>query len=148
MSARGVACAVAALAAPAGAARAATPPNGWDAARDPAAAERYALHVRVREILANARIVPRDSGRLRARVLLQQAGAEQSPDVRLRFDLGEIYADLDDNLRAIEVLQPALDLEPDHPAATAAFIALANGSTPSSIARRTSAASTSASSRV
>jgi tetratricopeptide (TPR) repeat protein len=107
-------------------ARADTPTNGWDAVRDPAAAERFALHVHVRQILVSPRRGAPDPTLLRARSLLEQAHAEQSPDVRLRFDLGETYAALDDNVRAKEVLQPALDLAPDHPAAVAAFIALAN----------------------
>ena len=107
-------------------ARADTPMNGWDAVRDQAAAERFALHVRVRQIIVNARPGPPDPTLLRARALLEQAHAEQSPDVRLRFDLGEIYAALDDNTRAKEILQPALDEAPDHPASAAAFIALAN----------------------
>jgi tetratricopeptide (TPR) repeat protein len=110
----------------AGSARADTPTNAWDAIRDPAAAARYALHVRVRQILVNARPGPPDPTLLRARALLEQAHAEKSPDIRLRFDLGEIYAALDDNARAIAVLRPALDAEPDHPAAVAPFIDLAN----------------------
>ena len=78
------------------------------------------------EILVSPRHGAPDPTLLRARTLLEQAHAEASPDVRLRFDLGETYAALDDNVRAKEILQPALDAAPDHPAAVAAFIALAN----------------------
>jgi tetratricopeptide (TPR) repeat protein len=107
-------------------ARADTPTNGWDAVRDPAAAERYALHVRVRQMLVNTHPGPPDPTLHRARTLLEQAGAASSPDVRLRFDLGEVYAALDDNVRAKAILQPAVDAAPDHPAAVEAFITLAN----------------------
>jgi tetratricopeptide (TPR) repeat protein len=107
-------------------ARADTPPNGWDAVRDPAAAERFGLHAHVRQILVSPRRGAPDPTLIRARTLLEQAQAESSPDVRLRFDLGETYAALDDNVRAKGILQPALDAAPDHPAAVAAFIALAN----------------------
>ncbi len=109
-----------------GSARADTPTNGWDAVRDPGAADRYALHVRVRQILVSQRPGPSDPTLLRARAHLPQARADRSPDVRLRFDLGEVYAALGDNVRAKEILQPALDAAPDHPAAVAPFIALAN----------------------
>ena len=37
--------------------------------------------------MATARLVPRNAALMRARVLLEQAHAERSPDVRLRFDL-------------------------------------------------------------
>ncbi|MGO8994142.1 MAG: hypothetical protein ACLQVI_12500 [Polyangiaceae bacterium] len=107
-------------------ARADTPMNVWEAVKDPAAAARFALHVHVSEILANAHAFPPDPTLRRARTLLEEADAGKSPDVRLRFDLGEVYAGLEDNTRAIEVLQPALDLAQDHPAAVSAFIALAN----------------------
>src|ERR1700679_1718611 len=68
-----------------GLARADTPTNGWDAVRDPAAAERFALHLRVREMMANTRAWPPNPTLLRARTLLEQAHADESPDVRLRF---------------------------------------------------------------
>jgi tetratricopeptide (TPR) repeat protein len=122
---RATACALG-LALAAQIARADTPINGWDAARDPGAEDRYELHLRVRELMATARLVPRNTALLRARALLLQADAEKSPDVRLRFDLGEIYAALEDNIRTIEVLEPALDEAPDHPAAHSPYVDLAN----------------------
>jgi tetratricopeptide (TPR) repeat protein len=109
-----------------GLARADTPMNAWDAARDPAAAERSALHFRVREIMASAPPALRPATLTRVRTLLEQAHAEESPDVRLRFDLGEVYAGLEDNVRAVAVLQAAIDLAPDDPAAVSASIALVN----------------------
>jgi tetratricopeptide (TPR) repeat protein len=124
---RGSAAATAlAVALGAGLARADTPTNGWDAVRDQAAAERYSLHVRVRQMLVNTHPGPPDPALHRARTLLEQAHAEQSPDVRLRFDLGEVYEALEDHARARAVLQPAVDAAPDHPAAVEAFITLAN----------------------
>ena len=108
----------------AGVTRGDTPMNGWDAVRDPAAAERFALHLRVREMMANVHSLPANPTLLRARALLEQAHADTSPDLRLRFDLGEIYAQLGNYVRATEVLRPALDLAPDHPAAVSAFIEL------------------------
>jgi tetratricopeptide (TPR) repeat protein len=127
MSGRGwlLATALAALTG-AGASRADTPTTGWDAVRDPAAAASYALHLRVREILAAPQVGPRLPTLVRARTLLEQAHAASSPDVRLRFDLGEVYERLDDNVHAAEVLAPALDTVPDDPATGEAFLALAN----------------------
>jgi tetratricopeptide (TPR) repeat protein len=102
--------------------------NPWDAAKDPAAAERSMLHLHVREMLASLPAAAREPVLRRARSLLEQAHAADSPDVRLRFDLGEVYAspEIDDSQRAIDVLRPALDLAPDHPGAISAFIRLAN----------------------
>jgi tetratricopeptide (TPR) repeat protein len=110
----------------AGIARADTPPSGWDAVRDPGAARRFALHHRVQEILASNVAGPRQPLLVRARALLEQAHAESSSDVRLRFDLGEIYATLENNIGAIEVLAPALEGAPDDPGAAQALLSLAN----------------------
>jgi tetratricopeptide (TPR) repeat protein len=123
-----------------GQARADTPPGVWDIAKDPVARDRWALHVRVERLVY--RTLPDDlptSVRRRdeelrleaARAMLEQAGAEQSPDVRLRFDLGDVYEHLarleqrdDLHRRVIEVLVPALEVAPDHPAATEALESL------------------------
>jgi tetratricopeptide (TPR) repeat protein len=121
---------VASVASVARVARAEETLNPWDAARDPAAAARFALHRRVREILSTplmtAVLVPRDYALQRARVLLEQAHAEKSPDVLLRLDLGRVYADLDESVRAAETLQSAFDDDPDNPAVIAEFPTLAN----------------------
>ena len=111
-------------------ARADTPPGVWEQVKDPAASERYALHVAVREAMAmesQIRVPSLKHAPLeRARMLLEQAHAATSPDVVLRFDLGEVCARLKRFDCAISVLKPALDMAPDHPAALDAHVALAN----------------------
>jgi tetratricopeptide (TPR) repeat protein len=123
------------------AAHADTPPNAWDAARDPGARQRWTLHVRVERLLAPVRSeddggpVPRVDRELRheaARAMLEEADAAHSPDVRLRFDLGRVYYELADDQggradlyrKAIDVLAPAVDAAPDEPAATEALSVL------------------------
>jgi tetratricopeptide (TPR) repeat protein len=121
-------------------ARADTPPSAWDLAKDPLERERWALHVRVERLVHQPLpddILPfamRRDEELRleaARAMLEQAGAEQSPDVRLRFDLGNVYERLatleqrdDLHKRVIDVLGPALEGAADHPAATEALESL------------------------
>jgi len=122
----------------AGAARADTPPNLWDMARDPDARARWDLHVRQERMLSPARSDdgaapdPRLDVELRleaARAMLEKGDAAHSPDVRLRFDLGIVYYELGDrqggNLdlfqKAVDILEPAVDAAPDDPAATDAF---------------------------
>jgi tetratricopeptide (TPR) repeat protein len=121
-------------------ARADTPPGVWDLARDPVERDRWNLHLRVRRLLRppiSDDILPPELRRdqeLRfeaARAMLEEADAAHSPDVRLRFDLGIVYQELasqqhrsDLDRRAIDVLAPALDAEPDHPAATEALASL------------------------
>ncbi|HEY2512486.1 MAG TPA: hypothetical protein VGI39_16580 [Polyangiaceae bacterium] len=107
-------------------ARADTPPNPWDAARDPAAADRYALHHTVRQLLASARLSPRDAVLLRARALLEEGHAADSPDVRLQFDLGELEYELENFEGTVEVLSKALKIAPDDPASNQAYVELAN----------------------
>jgi tetratricopeptide (TPR) repeat protein len=67
----------------------------------------------------------RDAALERARALLEEAHAAKSPDVRLRFDLGEVYYALDRFDRSVAVLVPALEMAPDHPAAVDALAILA-----------------------
>jgi tetratricopeptide (TPR) repeat protein len=122
----------AAVAAPT--ARGDTPPSAWDAARDPAARSAWELHAQVRELMAQV-IFPRSvesfaesspQAKLeRARILLEDAAAATSPDVRLRFDLGEVYSRLELWERAIDVLAPALEMAPDAPDSGAAYDRLA-----------------------
>ncbi len=113
-------------AAPAGAD---TPPNVWEIARDPAARDRWELHVAVRELItleSSQDLRALGSAALeRARALLEDAEAAKSPDVRLRFDLGIVYEHLKEHERAIPVLKSALSLAPDHPCATEALVELA-----------------------
>jgi tetratricopeptide (TPR) repeat protein len=109
-------------------ARADTPPSRWDRARDPAVGEAWDLHARVREFMAPIRSEVLGLRELRlqqARTELESARAATSADVRLRFDLGQVYEELRHNQQAIDVLQPALAMAPDHPAAADAWIDLA-----------------------
>jgi tetratricopeptide (TPR) repeat protein len=122
-------------------ARADTPPNAWDVARDPAARDRWALHVRVERLLTPGRSeddpVPDlgVNGDLRleaARAMLEGADAAKSPDLRLRFDLGRVYYELAERQggrvdllrKAIDVLAPAVAAGDDQPGATEAMVAL------------------------
>jgi tetratricopeptide (TPR) repeat protein len=105
--------------------RADTPPSVWDIAKDPPERDRWALHVRVQRLLTAGETPRDDELRLQAaRAMLEDAGAATSPDVRLRFDLGIIYGRLELRRRAVDVLVPALEAEPDHPAAAQALDAL------------------------
>lgn len=108
-------------------ARADTPPNAWDIAKDPAARDLWDLHARVSQLLAGPRLPNHMSEvrELQARALLQAANAATSKDVRLRFDLGRVYEALRLHREAIAVLQPAVDEYPDHPAVSNALLALA-----------------------
>jgi tetratricopeptide (TPR) repeat protein len=122
--------------------RADTPPGSWDFARDPDERGRWALHVRAQQLLVlmgGEEMSDEQRRRVHelqlehARAMLEAADAEHSPDVRLRFDLGAVYVQLanlqqQDSLyeRALAVLVPAVDAEPDHPASTAALYNLAD----------------------
>jgi tetratricopeptide (TPR) repeat protein len=114
---------------PAGRALADTPPSAWDIAKDPAARERWDLHLAVRELLVAEAQTELHSlagaSLLRARQKLEEVGAASSPDVRLRFDLGEVYEMLDDHPRAIAVLRSALEMAPDAEGCTQAYVLLA-----------------------
>jgi tetratricopeptide (TPR) repeat protein len=117
-----------------------TPPGVWDLAKDPVERERWMLHVRVERLLHApssddvTTVEQRRDDELRletARAMLEQGDAEHSPDLRLRFDLGIVYEQLatiqgrnDMHRRVIDVLAPALDAAPDHPAATEALESL------------------------
>jgi tetratricopeptide (TPR) repeat protein len=106
-----------------------TPPSVWDSAKDPLARERYKLHLDVQELL-EIRALP-EIGSLRnltadrARVMLEAKDAAHSPDPRLRFDLAEVYELLERYDPVIGVLEGALAMAPDHPAATRAWFELA-----------------------
>ena len=122
------------------AAAADTPPSVWDLAKDPTEHDRWDLHVRVERLLRapiSDDVLPSEQRRddeLRleaARAMLEQADAATSPDVRLRFDLGVVYERLavDQSRqelfqRAVDILAPALESAPEHPATTPALEAL------------------------
>ena len=106
-----------------------TAPSRWERAKDPRVGDDWDLHVKVSEWLVpgpHERFVERHRRREAAEAWLEEAHAETRPDVRLRFDLGEVYEGLEHHVRAIEVLAPALAKEPDHPAAAAAWLELAS----------------------
>jgi tetratricopeptide (TPR) repeat protein len=131
MRALALAAAALTLLAP-GSARADTPPDPWEAIKHPEQAQAWRLHARVHAELDPIRLV---EGRLdrsllrpvleRIERVLVQAGAETSLDVRLRFDLGEVYTLRQDSPRAVRVLAPAIADAPEHPAAVNASWALA-----------------------
>lgn len=117
-----------------------TPPGPWDRARDPSAADTYRAHVHVRDLLKAVREM-KDVGRpdiidpysarvaLEALRILEAHGGEKSRDVRIRFDLGEVYFEQartkQEYARAREILESALEDAPDHPAAEHAWLTLA-----------------------
>jgi tetratricopeptide (TPR) repeat protein len=104
-----------------------TPPSVWDAASDPTEAARWKLHVTVQRLL-QGRVAGPGEEKLRveaARALLEDADAAHSPDVRLRFDLGIVYGELEEHSRVVSVLAPAIAMAPDHPGSTAALGKLA-----------------------
>ncbi len=109
--------------------RAETPPSRWDIARTRGARGRWELHVKVRQLIFLRGQLDtetmRDATLERARALLEDAGAATSPDVLLRFDLGEIYYLLDRYEKAIAVYVPALAMAPNDPSAADALAYLA-----------------------
>ncbi len=114
----------------AGAARADTPPNPWEIAKNPALHGTYEAHVRARERMIQTESLPlgrveRDKRLDEARAILEEAHAADSPDVRLRFDLGTVYEALNRHTAAAAVLEKALAMAPDHPAAEDAWLTLA-----------------------
>ncbi len=110
-----------------------TPPNVWDIAAEPQIRDRWTLHARVtslrlpsldmRQRLAEPR--RRELERQLARGVLEAAHASSSPDVRLQFDLGEVYEELHRHAAAVSVLKTALASDGDHPAADDAYWSLA-----------------------
>jgi tetratricopeptide (TPR) repeat protein len=125
-------------------ASATTPPNDWDAVRDPALRERYELHAAVSRLFeAHVREKSRsrfgspelaDQYLLQARTMLELADAAHSPDAQLRFDVGRVYqlfaerspsANQEMFRRAAEVLDSAVTMAPTHPATEDALLQLA-----------------------
>jgi tetratricopeptide (TPR) repeat protein len=93
-----------------------------------ATVERYRLHEHVQEEMSPPAGMPKEMRvilREGARAELEAASAATSPDVRLRFDLGEVYEALDRHEEALAVLRPALAMAPDHSAASRAWLSLA-----------------------
>lgn len=108
------------------AARADTPPSVWERARDPEAAEGFDLHRVVQQRLVRTAVAEVDFGeRERVLALLVRAGAEHHENALLRFDLGQVYALLENHPRAAQVLKAAIAKFPDHPAVDRAWLRLA-----------------------
>jgi len=116
-----------------------TAPSVWDRARDPGIGDSYRLHLEVQRRLTDAALArnfgfsqSNEAQKDTVRVMLERAHAERSPDPRLRFDLGHVYALLarteDPGLykRAADVLTAALAFAPDHPGAEEAWGDLAD----------------------
>lgn len=114
-----------------GPARADTAPSVWEIAKQPELRQVHQIHVAVQRLLAPAQLSSFDSPhhRLllqeRARALLEEAGAEQSPHVILRYDLGAVYGVLNHHEAAARVLRSALAMAPDHPASEDARLTIA-----------------------
>ncbi len=107
-----------------------TPPGFWDRTKNPRAAANFALHAEARRAIDASAFSVEDTitRPLRlddVRIKLESAGAKDSPDVRLRFDLGEVYEHVSMHSAAIDVLTKALRMAPDHPAAEDAWLELA-----------------------
>lgn len=104
-------------------------PNVWERAQDPTMAFGDAVHREVQGLLLVADHLhwhsPMGQEQLgRARHLLEAIQADSAPDVRLRFDFGQVVARLGDDKRAARVLESALAGAPDHPLATSAYFDL------------------------
>jgi hypothetical protein len=113
-----------------GAAFADTPPSRWDRVKDPARGDAWDLHVSVSKQLTVCAMSKSESERERildgVRGALEGAGAATSPELALRFDLGEVYERLKHFGKTIQVLEPALALaSDDDPATERAWNALA-----------------------
>jgi len=112
-------------------ARAETPPNMWEVAKDPAARERYRVHVEVERTIWTLRTSTTVNEGMRALFLnsalaqLEAVDAENSPDVRLRFDLAQVLYMREEYADLIPLLRGALLQAPDHPMATQAYWTLA-----------------------
>ena len=106
-------------------AHAETPPNVWERAKVPSRGDAYALHLMVQQVLLSEGESRHGSRLLEdMRGKLEEFGAETAADPRLRFDLGEVYEQLERHDRAIAVLAPALLAAPDEPAAVHALYVL------------------------
>ena len=107
-------------------ARADTRPNRWDFVLNPSLEASWRLHVYVRKPPRRSRGQRPRQSRRKARVLLEDAGAATSPDMRLRFNLGAACARLRDERCVIMTLEPALAAAPNDPAAGEAYDELAH----------------------
>jgi tetratricopeptide (TPR) repeat protein len=109
-----------------GPARADTRPSVWERARDSAASDAYQLHLVVQARMAmRDRVDVLDAQLRTVASMLERHGAEVSGYPYLRFDLGNVYFELDEFDKARRVLDRALTDFPTHPAASQAWLRLA-----------------------
>jgi tetratricopeptide (TPR) repeat protein len=104
-----------------------TPPSVWEQAKDPDAADAYALHRLIQQRLVRTGSEEFDDAQLATHVLpiLERAGAQASKNPLLRFDLGFVYENLRNHARAAEIYKAAIADFPDHPAVERAWLRLA-----------------------
>lgn len=125
-----------------GTSRADTPPSIWDRAKDPTAEATFRAHVEVRALLREVATMQKQlemQRELRFQIyepliarhcsralqLLEAQGGENSKDVRIRLDLGELYFEQKNFLRSAEVLKKALADAPNHSASEEGWLTLA-----------------------
>lgn len=112
-----------------------TPPNPWEAIKHPQQQRDWEAHVAFYRTLTRIpdeeerNLFPAFADRIReqAKQVLQQANAEKSSNVLLRFDLGYLYSLAGLPQNTVSVLEPAVAMAPDHPAAIQATWSLALG---------------------
>lgn len=130
----------------AAAASADTPPSVWERAKDPRAGAADDLHETVQKLLLNAALLERAESFARRRFplelrmpdatgalairqqaigMLERAGAEKSPDPRLRYDLGEALAATGNHVRAAAIYREGIAAFPSHSATDRAWLQLA-----------------------
>ena len=120
-----------ALLAPSSAVAQAHAPGVWERAAYPDFARAEEAHRKVEMLLLDVQEVhwhtPMGQDQLaRALQKLEEVSADESRDVRLRFDFGRVASLIPGNeKRAIPVLESALRQAPQHPAAIEAFFSLA-----------------------
>lgn len=105
-------------------------PSRWERAKDPDKIEDYRLHrsaQRMFTIMDDARRYRTDLFDRYVRDLvtsLDSWNAANSPDIRLRIDLGRALHERKDHRRSIEVLRSAIKLDPNHPMIEEAWFVL------------------------
>ena len=94
-------------------------PGVWERAADPSRAVADRVHREVELLVLGAIVQPDDASGAgqekynKAMQLLEQAGADRSNDVRLRFDFGHVAERRREDERAVPVLESAVREAPD-----------------------------------
>jgi tetratricopeptide (TPR) repeat protein len=105
-----------------------TVPSVWDRARDPEAADAFALHAQVEARLASRGMGREDLDEAELRsalTMLERGGAERGRSPLLRLDLGNVYEGLRNYARAAKVYKSLIADFPDHPVTERAWLYLA-----------------------